>query len=113
MPDNTAIEQPRDPAAHLAEHKFKPGQSGNPAGRPKSARSKLTESFIKALADNFEENGVAAIELLRTESPKDYLLAVGKLVPKEFDIDLTATVIPPMQMEFVSPDLDLPKADED
>ena len=34
---------------------FVPGQSGNPAGRPKGARSKLGETFLKALAEDFDE----------------------------------------------------------
>jgi len=31
------------------EHLYKPGQSGNPNGRPKGSRNKLGEAFIAAL----------------------------------------------------------------
>jgi hypothetical protein len=62
---------------------WKPGQSGNPAGRPKGARSKLSEDFFKALADDFAENGEAAIRLMRTERPGDYAKMIAALQSKE------------------------------
>ncbi|MEM9600466.1 MAG: hypothetical protein AAF926_05555, partial [Pseudomonadota bacterium] len=58
-------------------------QSGNPKGRPKSARSKLSEAFIKALADDFADNGEAVIATLRAKKPEAYVAAVGKLIPRE------------------------------
>ena len=42
----------RNPAAHLAAHQFKPGQSGNPAGRPRgrSITAVLRERLDAAIA---------------------------------------------------------------
>lgn len=64
---------------------WQPGQSGNPAGRPKGARSKLGEDFLKALAADFAEHGVEAIIKVRTEKPSDYVKVVASLMPKEID----------------------------
>jgi Family of unknown function (DUF5681) len=66
---------------------FKPGQSGNPAGRPKGSRNKLSEAFIKALADDFSEHGVAVIQQVRSERPQDYLKIVAALQPKQVELD--------------------------
>ena len=69
---------------------FKPGQSGNPAGRPKGARSKLSESFLKALVEDFDSNGVEVIEKVRGERPHEYLKIVAAVLPKQMQLeDLT------------------------
>ena len=65
---------------------FAPGQSGNPAGRPKGARSKLGEDFLKALQADFAQHGAEAIEKVRKEKPDQYLKVVASILPKEIDV---------------------------
>lgn len=70
--------------AHLRDDlKFKPGQSGNPSGRPKSSRNKLGEAFIEALHDDFQINGVNAIVKVRETKPDQYLKVVAAVIPQE------------------------------
>ena len=69
---------------------FKPGQSGNPAGRPKGARSKLSEAFLESLANDFEAHGVEVVRKVREERPHDYLKIVATILPKQMQLeDLT------------------------
>jgi len=68
------------------DHLWKPGQSGNPNGRPPGARSKLSAAFIKALSDNFEKHGVDTVDKIREEKPDVYLNVIGKLMPKLMEL---------------------------
>lgn len=86
MAERTAA---KERAAHLAEHAFKPGESGNPNGRPKGSRNKLGEAFVAALHDDFLEHGKATIEKVRKEDPTAYVKVCASLLPKEIKVERT------------------------
>ncbi|MFA6043632.1 MAG: DUF5681 domain-containing protein [Phycisphaerales bacterium] len=79
------------PGKHRAlKEPWKEGQSGNPAGRPKGSRNKLGEAFIEALHDDFNANGIVAIETMRAADPGGYVRVIAGLLPKEFKIETTS-----------------------
>lgn len=65
---------------------FQPGNKASP-GRPKGARSRLQENFLAALADDFAEYGVQAIQTMRAEKPSEYIKTVASLMPKQLELD--------------------------
>ena len=67
------------------ETQFKPGNGGGP-GRPKGSRNKLSDAFLKALADDFEKHGTDVIEQLRKESSSQYCNVIAKLMPKLMEL---------------------------
>ena len=69
---------------------FKPGQSGNPKGRPKGARNRLGTQFLEALEADFNQFGPQAIALVRERKPEVYVRVVADLLPKEANINIEA-----------------------
>ncbi len=63
--------------------KWRKGQSGNPKGRPRGSKDRLTSAFVDALADDFDKYGAAAIEDCRRNDPAAYLRLVASMAPKE------------------------------
>src|ERR1700733_39407 len=72
--------------APLAPHKWKPGHSGTPAGKPKG-RQQLETRFLEDLAADWEDNGKEAIRLARIDDPTSYVKVVASLMPKKVDPD--------------------------
>jgi hypothetical protein len=64
---------------------WKPGESGNPAGRPKGSRNKLGEEFITEVYSEWCKHGAAALKKVRETRPNVYVKVVASLLPREIE----------------------------
>ena len=76
---------------------FKLGQSGNPGGRPKGSRNKLSEDFFQDLYDVWQAFGKPALETMAMLYPAEFVRLVASLMPKEPEATIT-----PVAMERLS-----------
>lgn len=90
---------------------FQKGHAGGP-GRPVGNRNKLSEKFIQALYQDFEDNGMNAIRLCRLTDPATYCRIIASLVPKELKLDVRETMsdaeISQQLQKFLAADLENP-----
>jgi Family of unknown function (DUF5681) len=75
---------------------WKPGQSGNPKGRPKGARNKLSED-IADLHESWLAFGKPALMTAAWTDPVAYVRVVASLIPRELE-----ATIPTVHMERMS-----------
>jgi hypothetical protein len=62
---------------------FKPGQSGNPAGRKPGSRVKLEEIFVADLVDAWRLHGKAALDAVATKEPAKFAQIAASVLPKQ------------------------------
>lgn len=81
----------KTPPKQLEPFQWKPGQSGNPKGRPQNAKQKLSDSFLADMLTAWEARGKEAIEKVINERPHEFIKAVAAIVPKDINVK-TSTV---------------------
>jgi hypothetical protein len=50
-------------------NRWRPGQSGNSAGRPVGARGRLTDRFVSDVSDAWYQHGAAIVDQMATKEP--------------------------------------------
>ena len=63
--------------------RWKPGQSGNPLGRPQGSRNKLSEDVLATLANDWAAGGAETVARVRATDPSTYLRVVASILPKD------------------------------
>jgi len=72
---------------------FKPCQSGNPKGRPKGSRNKLSEEFFRDLCDAWQAFRKPALETMAMLYPVEFVRLVASLMPKEPEATIAPVVM--------------------
>ena len=78
-------------------HHWKPGESGNPIGRPLGSRNKFSEAALADLAADWEAGGAEAIAGVRMTDPSTYMRVCFSILPR--DILLSVQQQPPGNLD--------------
>ena len=83
--NNAVLAQPDKTDRKQADTRFKPGQSGNPSGRPKGARHRTTVAIEALLEGEGEALTRKAIELAKAGDMQALRLCMDRLAPPRKD----------------------------
>jgi hypothetical protein len=67
---------------------WKPGQSGNPKGRPHGSRNKLSEEFTHSLCKAWVTYGEAALMTAALTEPVEFCNMVARLMPRDVEVTI-------------------------
>jgi len=70
--------------------RFQKGSTSN--GRPKGARNKFSQAFIRDVAKSWAEHGTETLEKLREKRPDAYVKTASALIPKDLDINHSGNI---------------------
>lgn len=86
-PGRVVTDNPATTGSKQALTQFKPGQSGNPAGRQKGSRNKLAEDFVADMHAAWQQHGKQAIDAMIADKPGDFVKTVAQLMPKDVNFN--------------------------
>lgn len=69
-------------------HRWQPGESGNPQGRPKGARQKLSETALQNMLESWGERGPDVLNRLAVSEPGTYAKLAFSIIPKDVAISV-------------------------
>jgi len=67
---------------------WKPGQSGNPAGRKPGSRNKLVEDFVSDLQEKWRTDGADILDRVAANEPAKIVEVISRLAPKDIAVKL-------------------------
>lgn len=67
---------------------WKPGQSGNPLGRPQGARSKFSEAACADALADWTTHGKTTLARVREDDPSTYLRVLFSIIPKDIAVSI-------------------------
>lgn len=78
----------QDQIARRGNPNWKPGVSGNPAGRPLHSRQRLGEKIITNIAELWQTEGEAVLRRLIADDPATFAKLAFQILPKELLVNV-------------------------
>jgi len=72
-------------------YRWKPGQSGNPAGPKPGSRKLFNEEFFRDLHETWAAMGKTAMQDTAKKAPATFLALAARLIPQQVAVDLQAS----------------------
>src|SRR5262245_46690417 len=94
----SAVNMPSEDTSKNKPHRFRKGESGNPAGRPLGSKNKLSELFWKDFHDDWATHGKQALIECAVKHPKDFVKVGASLQPK--GVELEADITQHLELSF-------------
>ena len=67
---------------------WKPGVSGNPAGKPIGTRHAFSQGFIRDFALVWQEEGLQAVRKVARKSPESFVAIAAKVCPADVRVSI-------------------------
>jgi Family of unknown function (DUF5681) len=80
----TRNNDPEDTGQKL-DTRFKPGKSGNPAGRPRGSRNRIVQTVVELYSASLEGTGAEDLERLRQKDLSTYWRLAMQFVPSKVE----------------------------
>ena len=78
---------------------WKPGQSGNPAGKPPGTRHAFSQGFIRDFALVWAQEGLKAVRKVAKKSPEAFVAIAARICPNDVRLTLEQAIPGGMSLE--------------
>jgi len=78
---------------------WKPGVSGNPAGKPPGTRHAFSQGFIRDFALVWQEEGLEAVRKVARKSPESFVAIAAKVCPNDVRVSIEQSLPGNLSME--------------